>query len=132
MTVDQEKINKVHQLYSELDQLKEVASELLRTAQDRFQDNEVEIERGGNLIKVREKDLWEEIFQLGRKCQAGEVLNAQHPEVFEAYDKEAEKALELKQYLIAEFGIDYQKIKVSDIFKLVEAVVDYKLSQPKS
>lgn len=132
MQINQEQINKVYQLYADLENAKELGSELLRTAQDRFGENEIEVERGGKKVMAKEKDLWEEVYQLGKECEAGKLLDAAHPKVFEAYAKEAELALELKQYLMSEFGIDFKAIKVSDIFRLTEMMIDYKLSQLKS
>lgn len=126
MTINQEKITKVYELYHQLDEIKELASELLRTAQDRYNDNEVEIKRNDCMIKIKERVLWEETFQLGKNSQAALKLKELHPEVFEAYSKQEELAEEIKKFMIAEFGIDYQAIRISDILRLIEAVVDFK------
>jgi hypothetical protein len=71
--------------------------------------------------------LWDEVWNLGPKCEAGNFLRAKYAYAFDVSDMHATKAAELRKFAIAELGVDSQRVKLRDIVKLVEAMVDYKL-----
>lgn len=122
-----QQLNEIYQKYDELEEQQQLASELLRTAQDRFNEVEVWIEREGKKVKVPQRYLWKEVKELGRGCQAEEVLKEKHPEVFEAYDKEAEIAKEINNLTFSYLGIaKHNQISLKDILHLVEAIIDLK------
>lgn len=122
--MNREQLNKIHELTREVNRNKEIASELLRTAQDRYNEREHEIERDGKKITVREKDLWTEVFHLGTLCDSGKFMAKLHPEVFEAYKKEATAAVELERFCLAEFGFNFRAMTISDYLMMTEQMYD--------
>ena len=123
-TLNREKIAKIHELSAKLGQVTDLASELLRTAQDRFNLTEETIERDGKQITVTRKTLWEEVFYLGHNCQAADVLKKYHQDVFDAYIEQGKVADELREFCVTELSVDYTKMKLSDYLKLTEEMID--------
>jgi hypothetical protein len=130
MEITNEKIKGLYDIYGKLNEQKEIASELLRTAKDRYQHRTVEIDKGdGSKTIVREKFLWDEVFYLGMgENRATKVLEARHPKVFAAYKKQNEIAEECNRYVMANFGIQAEKITMADIFNISESMVRFLLS----
>lgn len=120
---------KIIELDDKCQEQENIASELLRTAQDRHNDEEIEIEREGKKVKVKEKTLWQEVWHLGTKCEAANELRKKHPEVFEAYDKQDKYAQELKAVVFEELGIDHTKLRISDFIRITEEMVKYYLNK---
>lgn len=77
-------------------------------------------------IDVTENDLWGEIYHVGtdKETRAKEYLQNKYPKVFEVAEKEREATKELKDYAIKELGVDFQKIKLSDIIRLIQGILD--------
>jgi uncharacterized protein YaaN involved in tellurite resistance len=125
MAINKKAISKLKKLEKELEELKSTASDLLAGAKT-TKEAEHEIERDGEKITVTEKDLWEEVFRLGKNCQAGELLQKEYPQVFEAYEKQEAKAKEIDELFVKEFGFQFAKITPSRLIKFVEAIIDYK------
>jgi len=125
MAINKKAISKLKKFEKESDELKATASDLLAGAKE-TQEAEHDIEREGKKITVTEKDLWEEVFRLGQKCQAGEILQKEYPQVFEAYEKQAAKTKEIDEFFITEFGFQFRQITPSRLIKFVEAIIDYK------
>lgn len=123
--INQERLDRIHELTDEISKAKDHASELLRIAKDRFSDKKHKVMREGKEIEVTEKILWDEVFYIGPASDAGKILQKEHPEVFEAYRKQDQAANELKKFTITELGIDYTQMTLSDYLKLTEGVYDY-------
>lgn len=120
-----EKIQKLHQLSDAFIAQKELASETLRTAQDRFKHRTVKLEREGQEIELTEKVLWDEVFLMGLgNHQAANELKKLHPEVFEAFATQDKLAEELKVYGVTELGVDYTKMSISDYLRLTEGMFE--------
>ncbi len=119
-----ENLDKLKSLTKAVNDAKDYASELLRTAQDRFKQNTHKLMREGKEITLTEKVLWDEVFYLGVASQAGEILTKVHPEVFDAYKKQDEAAAELKKFTITELGVDYTQMSLSDYLTLTESIFD--------
>jgi hypothetical protein len=115
-----ETITELHRLSDEVAAKKELSQELIKTAQDRFKDNEVELERNGKLITVAEKVLWDEVYHLGLTSQAGLKLKELHPEVFEALNEQNKAADTLKLFCIEQLGVDYTQMTLSDYVHVTE------------
>lgn len=101
----------------------DVASEMLRTAQDRFGGTAETFEREGKEITVERNVLWQEVFYLGHNCQAAEILKKYHQDVFDAYAAQAKLAEDMKVYCVTTLGVDYTKMTLSDYIKVTEDVV---------
>lgn len=126
-----EQLNKLHELTENIKKQKDIASDLLRTAQDRFGGNKHKLVRDGQEVEIEEKILWLEVFHLGTSCEAGKILAKEHPEVFEAYGKESELAIELKKFCITELGFDNTAMTISDYLKTTEAMFKLLLEESK-
>lgn len=117
-------LEELHAKTKKVNDAKELASELLRTAQDRFGTKKHKLIREGKEIELTEKILWEEVFYIGPASQAGQILKKDHPEVFDAYAKQEEFAEELRKFCILEFGVDYTALTLSDYLRLTERLID--------
>jgi hypothetical protein len=124
-------LDDIYDKYDALTNKQQLASELLKTAQDRFGNTELEVERkDGTKTKVIQKFLWKEVMELGMDCDAGKTLRTKHPKVFEAYEQEQELTKDINKTLFATFGIaTFNKISFKDILLVIEMVVDYKLKK---
>lgn len=128
--MNKEDLKKVHEITGKLDEQEEKASELKRTAQDRDGDKEHTFERDGDEITITEKTMWQEVYSTGStNIDSAEILKEEHPEVFEAYEKQAEIAQELQDHCQEAFGVDYRRMRLSDYIKIVEDIVDLKLEE---
>jgi hypothetical protein len=126
-----ENIDKIHEITASLNEAKETASELNKTAQDRFGEAEHQFVRDGKEITVKEKHLWDEVYHLGLKCEAARLLAEKHPEVFAAYDKMNSLSAELKQYVASELGIDFTQMTLSDYLKVTEGLFAVMMDERK-
>lgn len=130
-----ETIQKLHELTNSVATAEAHASELLRTAQDRYNHVEHEVEREDpksgerRKVTVSRKVLWDEVFYLGTGSDAATILKAEHPEVFDAYKVQETAAGDLQRFVVAEMGMDMKKMRVSDYVKLTEAIVDLRLDE---
>lgn len=122
-----ENVAKLKDAYDRLEVAQRRASDSLNAAKD-YQENDIEIERDGNKFVVKERALWEEIYH-SAPSNAREVLSGKYPEAF----KLAEEANAIKQEVVelsaTEFGFNPDKMRLIDLFNLVEMFVEFKLSQ---
>lgn len=129
MEITREKIETVYHLYDELAVQKELASEAIKEAQ-RHGSNAVLIKRkDGTEQEVTEKMLWDEVWTLGSDCDAGRFLKGKYPKAFELSDVATAKAKELSTYTLAELGVDSQAIRLSDVIRITEALIEFKLDE---
>lgn len=119
-------IAKLVELYSELEALEKDASDTLLAVKIPNKDNEHTLVRNGKRITLKEAVLWQEVLHLGADSQAGGILKGLYPIVFEKYALHNQKADELKEFTVRELGIDYNKMRVIDIIRLVDLTLDYR------
>jgi hypothetical protein len=131
LNITRENLNKLEELTNKVTTQEELASELLRVAQDRFSLATHKLMRDNKEIELTEKVLFDEVFYLGSKCQAGEILRKAHPEVFEAFDKQEEYATELFNFSMENLGVDYKKMTLSKTIMVAEAVARLILEESK-
>ena len=127
------KILKLKELTEEVQTTLELASELLKTAQDRAGHKKHKVTRGGKTHEVPESALWEEVFQLnlaGAK-EATTILNKEHPEVFEAFKKQNEAADELKAFSMRELGVDHTRMTLSAYIQITEGMISLMMRELK-
>lgn len=108
------------------EQLNNIASELLRTAQDRHGSEKVERTLRDETEMVSQKLLWEEVFLNAKDGTAVDILKKLHPAVFKAYEDQGKAADELQRFIVENMGFDFRRMKISDYIKLCEAVFDMK------
>lgn len=113
-------VNRVRELSEEVANAEYRASELKKTAQDRHGEREHNVKYPNGEIKRKEKDLWEEIFQLGALSPAYTLMQDTHPDVFAAYEVQGKKADEIKAYINREVGVDMTRMRITDYLQLTE------------
>jgi hypothetical protein len=121
-------IAEFHVLSDEFKALNQRASESIKAAQ-LHQGSQITIARDGKPVVVTEKDLWDEVYYLGPASDAGRMLAEKYPEPFEFSAQAEAKKTELKKWALEKWGIDPLAISLSDIIKVIEAVVDYRLQK---
>lgn len=132
MEITQDKVVKLYQLYEELDTLTERSSNLIKEAKHNS-GNPISVTReSGETVEVAESTLWDEIRYLGDKTEGFAVLQAKYPDAFSASDAVNKQLEEIQKYTIAELGIDALQLKLSDIMRVVEGIVEYKLNERKT
>jgi hypothetical protein len=127
--ITREKLQELHQLTHKVQEAKEMASENLKTAQDRFNHVKHKLVREGKEIELTEKILWDEVFYIGRASQAGEILKKQHPEVFRMYEEQEKTAIQLKKFAITELGVNFEALTLSDYLKMTESLFELMLEE---
>lgn len=130
LQITEEKIKGLYEIYDKLNKQKELASELLRTAKDRYSHRKVKVKKeDGTDTTVTEKILWEEVFYLGMGNNRATIeLEKRHPQVFKAYREQEELAKSCNNYVLASFGMESERVTMADIFQITEAMVRYMLS----
>lgn len=129
MAFTRDTLKQLHELTKKVNDAKELASELLRTAKDRYGDRLQKFEREGKEIEVKENVLWDEVFYLGPVSQAGQILGKEHPEVFQAYADQETAAGNLKKFTVLELGVDYTALSLSDYLAMTEQLVELMLGE---
>src|SRR4051794_2230731 len=64
---------KFHSLYGEFKHIQEKANAAIFAARDSG-DSDITIARDGKAVTLKEKDLWDEVWNLGSDCEAGKIL----------------------------------------------------------
>lgn len=77
---------------------------------------------------MKENDLWTEVWHLGADCEGGKILAEKYPEPFKLSRQAEEKKAEIKKFAMAKWGIDPMAMTLSDIIRIMDAIVDYKLA----
>jgi len=130
MKITRDTIKELHTLTDKVRTAEATASEILRTAQDRFNHVEETFEREGKEITVKRKVLWDEVFLLGASDnQAAKILQDRHPEVFEAYKVQEDAAGELQKFVTVQMDINMKSMRISDYVALTEAMIDLKMTE---
>lgn len=129
-----EHLNKLHELTQKVNEKKELASELLRTAKDRYGDRVIkDVPRPeGKKADIKESILWQEVFHLGLGCEAGKVLQEKHPEVFDAYAQQDKASKELHEFCRLELDLDYTQLTLSDYLRMTEQLFNLLLDERES
>lgn len=127
-TISPEDLSTFHSLFAELKTLQEQATVAIEAAKTNA-DAEITIARDGKPVVLSEKALWDEVWHLGADCDAGTILSARYPDAFRLSREAEEKKAEMKAFSVTQWGIDPVAMTLSDIMRLMSAMIDYKLSQ---
>jgi hypothetical protein len=125
MQIDQTKLDALYGFYKELDELEWQASEELKKAKEAGKEKTIKLHRNGADRDIKEGILWTEVFHLGSDSEAGKALKERYPGVFDLYEKQSKKAGELQKFCVEAFGIDYTNLRLSDIFRICEAMIPF-------
>jgi hypothetical protein len=117
-----------HALYSEFKSLQDQASAAIEAAKSN-KDAEITIAREGQPVVLTEGDLWTEVWHLGADSEAGKILSEKYPGPFRLSKESEEKKAEMTAFALGKWKIDPLAMTLSDIMRIAEAVVDYKLAQ---
>src|SRR5690606_31154452 len=137
-TVTKSAVNRVYELYDELDALQTEANDAINLAKQNEENVISVVRKNGETQNIKESDAWEEIWVLGNQTESYGVMAEKYPEAFEKSTLATEKANEVDTFTFAEIGIKSNKVTLRDILRLVEGVVNYTLEengkqqQPKS
>ena len=130
--ITKEKIDQLYKFYDEIDQLQTEANDAINLAK-KNKNNKIEVVRkDGKKSKVTEDLLWQEIWTISKASEGYAVLEKKYPEAFKKSDEFLKRSRELKKFSIAELGIDTTAIKLTDIIRLVEGIVDFKFNGNKT
>lgn len=130
MAINKEIMQKHDQLLADLEAVKELHSEQIKTVQAQFGDNDISITRDdGKTIVTTEKALWDEVYYLGADSEAGKLMQEKYPDIFASAKKQNEIAGEYRKFIVDNFGVDYTAMTFGAYLKVLDMMVDYKLSQ---
>lgn len=120
-----ELIVKLENLYEELDALTIEASDAINLARENT-EKPITITRNEKEIELTEGVLWDEIYSRAL-TNARETLVAIYPDAFAKSELAESKRKELNDFVVSEIGFNPDKMRVSDLLKLVTGYIDYKL-----
>lgn len=128
MVITKSQVETVRRLSTELTQLQEESSDLLKKARFGSENRKVMVKRKDveKEEEITESLIWEEIFVIGDLSEGHAVLKAKYPEAFKKAEEHNLKAQELNKYTLLNFGIKAGAVSIGDIFTIVDAIVDGK------
>jgi hypothetical protein len=122
-----ELIEKLENLYAELDTITKDASDSILLAREGSEEKKLNITRDEKEIEVTEKDLWDEVYNRAT-TNAREILLEKYPQAFEKAELAETKRKELNDFILAELDINPDKMRISALLKLITGYIDYKFS----
>ena len=124
--ITQKKLEILYTLYDEIQKAEDDVSNFMKKTKVN-ENGYLPVFREGKekRAQIKEKDLWEEVYTLGEDCNAGKALKEKYPEVFKAQKKQKAIAVSINVFVARELGLNYRAVKLSDIFKISEAMIEY-------
>jgi len=124
--VTQNKLEVLYKLYDEVQKADDEVSNFMKKAKT-TENGYLPVLREGaeKRVQIKEKDLWTEVYNLGENCNAGKALKEKYPEVFAAQKKQKAIAISIDVFVKRELGLNYRGVKLSDIFRISEAMIEY-------
>lgn len=101
----------------------QVSEELAKIKRDN-KDCLHKITRNGQEQEVAERFLWDEIFNLGLDCEAGKLMEAKYPELWENVKKQEELTKKLTNLSIEKFGFDFRQMTLLNLIILIERITE--------
>ena len=121
--MDEKAIEEFINLSDEIEKKEFLLSELARIAKDRFGETEIEVIRNENKVRVKQKHLWEEVYQLGLDCDAAKDLREKHKNVFEAQDELNSLLEKRRKHSLLNLGFDPVQMTPTSLIKLVRELI---------
>ena len=103
-----------------------ITSELLKTAQNNRQNLMLVVREDGTQTEINEDAAWEEIKYLGMSTECYAIMKDKYPEAFAASEEHSAKVKEMSDFTLKNFGIRHDRVRISDIMRIVEGMVEYK------
>ena len=124
--ITQNKLKVLYRLYDEIQKAEDDVSNFIKKTKVN-ENGYLPVLRKGEKkrVQLKEKDLWEEVYTLGEDCNAGKALKEKYPEVFKAQKKQKELAISINIFVAKALGLNYRAVKLSDIFRISEAMIEY-------
>lgn len=127
--ITKKKIQRLNEIYAEIDVLAEKASDALKNAKQ-FKNEQCLVKRPEGTQMIKQGFLWEEVRMMGKGAgESYDALKALYPNVFELSEKQAEKKEELTVFCHTELGVDPVALRLRDIINLVDQMLEYKMEQ---
>ncbi len=123
-------IRELYSRFSEIEAVERRASDALAVAREAGKESELPVQRDGKEVQVKERHLWHEVLSLGMDSAAGAVLARKYPEVFALYTRQNELADQLREFTVRAFGIDYNKLRLTDIVRMFELLQQHHAAHP--
>lgn len=131
--ITKEKIDQLYNFYEEIDRLQGLANDAINLAKQNKDKSKLQVvRRNGKKDKVLEDLLWQEVWTIGKSSEGYDALKSKYPDAFAKTDAYLAKSRELKKFSVAELGIDTTAIRLTDIIRLVEGIVEFKFNGNKT
>lgn len=101
----------------------------INTIKARNNDNEIELERDGKIIKLKEKVLWDELYRLGYGCQADKILREKYGDLFKMIDKDEFLVKEINEFTFTNWGFNFNQMTLPILINIIEAVIVWKIKR---
>lgn len=121
-------IERLNQLYNELDVLAENESEALKMAKLN-KGNIIQVKRSDKTEDITEGQAWEEIRLLGEKADPYKFMSEKYPDVFRMSDEHIKKVKEIDTFTTSTLGVDFRRITIRDIVNLIDTITDMKKTE---
>ncbi len=118
-------VKKINKLFKEKQVVAFKMSEQIKTAQDRFNDREVEVEREGKKIKITEKVLWQEVYYGSKEARG--IMEKKYPEIFELEGKQKKIDVEINTFTMKKWGFTFNQMSLPILINLVSAIVSWRI-----
>ena len=125
--ITKEKLDKFFEVYGRYEKAEEEASNELSKAR---MNSKRRIKYKNEFVE--ESVLWDELRYVGANGEAGKILKEKYPLVFSKAEEQDKIGAECMSFCNVEMGIDFTKVRVSDIIRICMGVVDYKLKEKEN
>lgn len=138
MKFTKKNLKKLFKLGRKLRNLNERVSANLNFVKKKNGDNKIKVkqelkDKDGNKkereVKLKEKEIWKEIYHIGEAANGYDELREKYPKLFEMSDKSKELAKKYQSYVYETFGVDYKKMKFTDLVKVSKAMMKYQITR---
>ena len=125
MKLTEKKLKKYEKIDKEYNELLVEQNAAAIAAKNDHGDKEAEVpDMEGGTMKVKEKDLWREVFHLGTKGnRAADYIREAYPEIMKRQDKLDKMREEKAGFEQETFGFTHDRMTLIHLVKLIKAVV---------
>ena len=124
------KFKKLDELYKNKEKYAELVSENIKTLKVRYGERKCKVIRDGKEVLVQEKDLWEEIWQLGTLAiEATKIMKGKYPELFVLVDKDVKVAQDIKFFTLQHFGFDSKAMTLGNYISLTKELIRHEIGK---
>lgn len=117
-------IETLKKLNNELDTINFHLAENLKNAKEIAKTKTITVTRNGEEVEVTEKDLFDELYW-NANTDAREILKEKYPAVFDLEKQSFDKAKEIKDFSLKEFGFTPEKMNLTNLIDLIIKLKNY-------